>query len=75
MAVPPGTPFSIMANVAEKFNLTLEELEMAIPQTDDEFCVRPKTLVLKGSKQNLTKAKKAIKEKLKERIKKLAGSK
>ena len=75
MAVPPGTPYSIMAEAAKKLNLTVEELEMTLPQTDDELYVSPRTLVLKGSKKNLLRAKEFIREKLEERIRIFSGDK
>ncbi|MCX8176616.1 MAG: hypothetical protein N3E48_05260 [Candidatus Bathyarchaeota archaeon] len=72
LPVPPGTPFTIMLEAAKKFNLVVSEVELNIPLPNDAYLL-PKTLVLKGPKANLSKAKKFIRKRLKERVKELAS--
>ncbi|MGP3666914.1 MAG: hypothetical protein ACKD6N_02820 [Candidatus Bathyarchaeota archaeon] len=72
LPVPPGTPLTIMIEAAKKFNLVVSEVELNIPLPDDAYLL-PRTLVLKGSKANLSKAKEFIRKRLEERVRELAS--
>lgn len=71
MKIPAGVPYSILAEVAEKFNLKIAELELNIPPPDDEAYWRPRTYVLKGKLEDLERAKEYIIQRLEDRIREL----
>ncbi|MBM5805879.1 MAG: hypothetical protein FJZ49_07465 [Candidatus Verstraetearchaeota archaeon] len=69
LPVPAGTPYSLIAEAVNKFNLELVEKDIVLPgSAKDEYV--PKGWFLEGEKENLVKAKEYIYQGLKERIKK-----
>ena len=69
LSVPAGTPYSLIAEAVNKFNLELVEKDIIFPgSAKDEYV--PKGWFLEGDKEDLEKAVDFIYLGLKERIKK-----
>jgi hypothetical protein len=69
LPVPAGTPYSLIAEAVNKFNLELVEKDIIFPgSAKDEYV--PKGWFLEGNKKDLEKALDYIFQGLKERIKK-----
>jgi len=69
LPVPAGTPYSLIAQAVNKFNLELVEKDLVFPgSAKDEYV--PKGWFLEGDKEDLEKAVDYIYQGLKERIKK-----
>ncbi|RLF08180.1 MAG: hypothetical protein DRJ60_00980 [Thermoprotei archaeon] len=73
MRIPAGVPYSILVEAAEKFDLKIVELEVNVPPPTEDVYWRPRTLVLKGRRENLEKARVYIVKKLEERARELEG--
>ncbi|MCS7140310.1 MAG: hypothetical protein N3F04_02635 [Candidatus Nezhaarchaeota archaeon] len=71
MRLPAGIPYSIIAEAAERFNLKIVEMEVNVPPIDNGVHWRPKTLVLRGKREDLERARAFIVRKLEERVKEL----
>lgn len=71
MRIPAGVPYSILAEAAEKFDLKIVELEVNVPPPAEDVYWRPRTLVLKGKRENLERARVYIIKKLEERAREL----
>ncbi|MDI9620174.1 MAG: hypothetical protein QFX33_05165 [Candidatus Nezhaarchaeota archaeon] len=71
MKIPAGVPYSLLVEAAEKFNLKIVELELRVPPPDEGIYWNPRTLVLKGKREELERARTYIAGKLEERIRSL----
>jgi hypothetical protein len=70
LPVPPGTPYTILAQAVNKFNLEIVEKDVILPGSAmDEYI--PKGWYLEGEKKDLDMAREFIFQKIKERVKKL----
>jgi hypothetical protein len=62
-AIPPGTPYSVLAEATNRFNVELAEKEVMIPEVADSN-VTPRAWILKGEKEELMKAEEFIYNKM-----------
>jgi hypothetical protein len=68
MPIPAGTPYSVIAEAVNKFNL--EIVEVPVKEAMVEEGEKPPMMwVLKGEKEDLMKAREFICERLKEKLK------
>lgn len=70
MPVPPGTPYTILAQAVNKFKLEIVEKDVILPGSAmDEYI--PKGWYIEGERKDLDLAKEFITQKIKERMKRL----
>jgi len=67
--VPAGTPYSIIAEAVNKFEVELANKEVNIPEMSDSPTM-PKSWVIKGEKDQLIKAREHIIKKMEEMLEK-----
>jgi sugar-specific transcriptional regulator TrmB len=67
--VPAGTPYSIIAEAVNKFEVELADKEVNIPEMSDSPTM-PKSWVIKGEKDQLIKAREHIIKKMEEMLEK-----
>jgi len=67
--VPAGTPYSIIAEPVNKFEVELANKEVNIPEMSDSPTM-PKSWVIKGEKDQLIKAREHIIKKMEEMLEK-----
>ncbi len=68
MPIPPGTPYSIIAEATHRFKVELSEKPIKAPSPVEGDSI-PMAWVLTGDREELIKAKAFIYEKLKETLK------
>ncbi len=67
--VPAGTPYSIIAEAVNRFDVELADKEVNIPEMSDSPMM-PKTWIIKGEKDELVKAREFIIKKMGEMLEK-----
>lgn len=65
--VPAGTPYSIIAEAVNRFDVELADREVSVPEMSDSPTM-PKSWVIKGEKDNLIKAREFIISKMEEML-------